>query len=492
MADASEVVVPVRLDEPVMLHGANGRYGNAGMWARHDPALPSAVVGYAATCSPDEAIATVSGAHEAFRDWSTRSVDDRYERVQAAFAVVAAHEEEIARLLATEVGKTFREAQLEAKLFVMALDWFADGFATFRQHASYTFDDDKTVVHRPVGVTVMVLPWNWPLFQLAGKLVPALLTGNTAIIKPSPMAALVIGRVVELLNDTLPLGVVSTVLGANDTTVKAVLTDRRVAFISFTGSVATGRQIARIAAEGPTRVVLELGGNDPAILRHDVTLDDRTIVSLMQSMFTTTGQGCQLIKRIVVHESRHDELVDRLVHGIDGYYRLGHPLDVNVTMGPLVSAAQRDRVRGMVDAAVSQGARAHTLGVGPDETYADGWFLRPTLVTHVNNDAALVVDEQFGPAVPLIAFRDDAEAIALANDTPFGLGSSIWSDDLDAAHTLAQQLHAGVTYLNNHNAFAVFRDTAVGGVGESGVGVEWGVGGLMEYTRDHIVSARKR
>jgi acyl-CoA reductase-like NAD-dependent aldehyde dehydrogenase len=337
-----------------------------------------------------------------------------------------------------------------------------------------------------------VLPWNWPLFQLAGKLVPALLAGNTVVIKPSPLASLVVGRVVDALARVLPAGSVSTVLGPVETTVRALLTDRRVDLISFTGSVATGRRILALAAEGPTRAVLELGGNDPAVLLEDVELDRKTVVALMQSMFTTTGQGCQLIKRLLVHRSRADELVHLLREGIDAYYRLGHGLAPDTTMGPLVDETQMRRVQRLIDDAVAGGAEAVPLGEGPDRAAADGWFIRPTLVLGSDRTAALVREEQFGPAVPVLTFENDDEAIELANEGPYGLGSSIWSADTERAARLADRLEAGATYLGNHNAFAVFRDTAVGGIGDSGIGVEWGEEGLLEYTRPHVVSRRRK
>ncbi len=483
---------PVRLNEAVPLVGPNGPYGAKELWARHDPAIPAEIVGQAATTDAQGAQFCVDGAMSAFLHWSHMSCDERHAALMRAFSAVEREQDALARLLATEVGKPLREAQLEVKLFLSAISWFQAGFDVFRSQAAYTPGDELQVVRRPHGVAVLVLPWNWPLFQLAGKLIPALLTGNTVIIKPSPMAALIVGRVVMLLNETLPSGTVSTVLGDTDTTVRTLLTDARVSFVSFTGSADTGRKIAAIVAQGPTRLVLELGGNDPAILRHDVVLDDRTIVTLMQSLFTTTGQGCQLIKRLLVHTSRHDELVARLTEGIDSYYRLGHGMDPETTLGPLVSAAQRDRVAAMVTDATARGATAISGGQGPFEPATDGWFHKPTVVIDCPHDAPLVHDEQFGPAIPIIRFGDDADAIRLANDTSFGLGSSVWSADVDAAHAIAQNLKAGVTYVNNHNAFAVFRDTAVGGIGTSGMGVEWGVDGLLEYTRSHIVSARKR
>lgn len=492
MDDMPADATPMRLTEPVPLIGAFGPYGAQELWERHDPALPQEVVGFAATTDPAGATACITGAASAFSTWSRWSCDERHGALMLALAAVEREQDALARLLATEVGKPLREAQLEVKLFLNAIAWFADGFDRFRDASTYTADTELQVVRRPVGVTVMVLPWNWPLFQLAGKLIPALLTGNTIIVKPSPFAALIVGRVIALFNEALPPGTVNTVLGPVDTTVRTLLSDRRVQFISFTGSVNTGRAIAHLAAGGPTRVVLELGGNDPAILRHDVELDDRTIISLMQSMFTTTGQGCQLIKRLLVHESRHDELVERLTEGIDSYYRLGHGIDLATTMGPLVSAAQRDRVAGLVGDACARGATALALGSRPEQPYAAGWFHQPTLVLDCPTDAALVTEEQFGPAVPLVRFADDNEAVNLANDTTFGLGSSVWSADVEVAHAMAERIEAGATYVNNHNAFAVFRDTAVGGVGESGIGVEWGVEGLMEYTRGHIVSTRKR
>lgn len=492
MTESNNDNTPVQLAEPVPLYGTDGAYGSGELWHRHDPAWPGQLVGRAATTNPAGATRCVDGAVAAFVHWSQFSCDERQVALTEAFRAVAKEQDALARLLATEVGKPLKEAQLELKLFLGALEWFLPAFETFSETASYTRGVELQTVRRPLGVTVMVLPWNWPLFQLAGKLVPALLTGNTAVIKPSPLAALVVGRVVALLNQTLPPGTVSTVLGPTDTTVRTLITDKRVALVSFTGSVATGRKIAQLAADGPTRVVLELGGNDPAILRHDVELDDRTIITLMQSLFTTTGQGCQLIKRLLVHTSRHDELVERLTSGIDAYYKLGHALAADTTMGPLVSAAQRYRVAAMVADAVARGATAVAGGRDPKGAVAKGWFHKPTVVIDCPEDAALVTDEQFGPAIPVLRFSDDVEAVRLANDTPFGLGSSVWSADVDAAYALAESLNAGVTYVNNHNAFAVFRDTAVGGVGVSGYGVEWGVDGLLEYTHGHIVSARKR
>ena len=338
-------------------------------------------------------------------------------------------------------------------------------------------DDEQAyaeVVRRPIGVVAAITPWNFPIMLAAWKIAPALLAGNTIVLKPSPFtprSSLVMG---EVLSEVLPPGVLNVVTGGDELGqwMTSHPTPRK---ISFTGSVATGKHVAAAAAPDLKRVTLELGGNDPAIL-----LDDVDVAAITDKLFTgafdNSGQICSAIKRVYVPESIHDEVVEALAARAAAA-KVGDGMDADTELGPIQNRPQFERVSGLVADALADGATAVTGG-GPVD--GPGYFFQPTILTGVAEGTRIVDEEQFGPALPIISYRDIDDVVARANATNFGLSGSVWSADPDRAGAVAEQLDCGTAWVNAHVALGPHQP--FGGYKWSGVGVENGPWGLAGYT----------
>lgn len=461
-----------------------------------NPARPGEVVGTAALARREHAEQAVEAARCAFPEWAQTSVADRASLIVKAANAAAFDEDERARLLTREQGKILSEARGEVALFGRLMQLalpFVDNIATDR-----TFDDPArggrlVATLRPRGPAVAITAWNWPLAQTAQKLGSMLLAGNTVVVKPALECPLTVLQTLERVVAELPPGVVNVLTGTVPE-IGGVLTGHSdVRHISFTGSVASGAAVARAAAANITNVTLELGGNDPAILLDDVEIDDRMILRLLQGAFTGTGQGCQLIKRLYVHRSRYDDLVARMLEVMNRTYVVGDGLKDEVTMGPLCTARQRDFVEGLVGDACRGGATATEAGRRHDSAVSDGgFFLMPTLVTDAADSDRIVEEEQFGPALPVLAFDNDDEAVRRANSTRYGLAASVWSADPERAWHVARRIEAGTVLINHHNVFVALGDAAFGGVKESGIGREGGLTGLEELMDLAVITDRKR
>ncbi|MGW6460260.1 aldehyde dehydrogenase family protein, partial [Streptomyces sp. NPDC055078] len=339
-------------------------------------------------------------------------------------------------------------------------------------------DGGVEIRRRPVGVVGAIVPWNWPIALLGVKLGPALLAGNTVVAVPSPYAPLGVLKAVEAIGAVLPPGVVNVVTGLGERAGAALAAHPEVAMVAFTGGADAGRSVATALASGPggpRRGVFELGGNDPAVLLDDTPIDAKILRTLASAFTLTSGQVCFAVKRLYVHESRYAEVVSGLGDVLKETV-VGDGLDPEVTMGPLANEHQSRRFRGLLADAEASGATVRTFGAFRDAgTPAHGHFELPALVTGVAPDRPIVADEQFGPALPVIAFRTDDEAVALANGTPFGLTASVWSADRGRAARLAGRIDAGVVSVNAHGFAAFDARAPFGGVGASGYGREMGL-----------------
>jgi acyl-CoA reductase-like NAD-dependent aldehyde dehydrogenase len=342
------------------------------------------------------------------------------------------------------------------------------------------------VSYVPLGVVTVIVPFNWPLAILGAALPYALVAGNTVVVKPPPTAPLSTARVVRRIAEALPPGVVNVVTGRDAEIGEALVRNDDVAKVCFTGSPAGGRRIMEMAAGTLTRVALELGGNDPAVILDDALLDDAALGRLFSGVFDSTGQICMAAKRIYVHRSRYDEVVQGLSASLERTI-LGHGLDQATTMGPLHSRRQRDYVAGLVDEASSSGATVLTFGAVP-AGLEDGSFLRPSLVLDPDPGLRVVTEEQFGPTVPILVFDDVEDAITAANDTWAGLCSSVWTEDPARAASVGARLSSGYTWVNNHGAAFLDERAPFGGLRSSGTGREMGVEGLREFMDTHSVS----
>ncbi|MFC6886029.1 aldehyde dehydrogenase family protein [Actinomadura yumaensis] len=441
--------------------------------------------GEVAERAPDASRAQLDAAMEAARAAYAQWRGDESARRKALLAaadVLFARSEEIGRILTLEQGKPLSEATME----VVGAGVWLKYFAELELPSEVIQDDERArveVVRRPMGVVAAITPWNYPLLLATWKLGPALLAGNTVVLKPSPFTPLSSLRLGEALRDVLPPGVLNVVSGGDE--LGAWMTSHDVPRkISFTGSVATGKLVAAAAAPDLKRVTLELGGNDPAILLDDV--DPAAVADrLFNGAFQNNGQVCSAIKRVYVPDALYGDVVDALAERARAA-KVGNGLDEGVQYGPINNRPQYERVGELVAEALAGGARA-AAGGGPME--GPGYFFRPTILADVPDGARIVDEEQFGPALPVIAYRDLDEALARANATNFGLSGSVWSADADRASEVAARLDCGTAWVNTHLALAPHQP--FGGFKWSGIGVENGPWGLYGFTEMQVVHRAK-
>lgn len=336
----------------------------------------------------------------------------------------------------------------------------------------------------PYGVCALVAAYNFPFFLSMMKLIPALAAGCTAVLKPAPatpLESLLLGDFADAVD--LPPGVLNVVTGGIDAG-RELTTNPMVDLVSFTGSDAVGRMVYAQAAASVKKVVLELGGKSASIVRADADLDGAAR-SALAGITVHAGQGCSLLTRTIVHESVHDELVARIQAGLANV-TVGDPADAATTMGPLISAAQRDKVEKLVRAGEEKGALLAGGGVRPPGLER-GYFLAPTLFTGVDNAMTIARTEIFGPVGVVIPFRTDDDAVRIANDSPYGLSGAVWSADTAAAHGIATRLRTGTVSINGGGG-GVNPRAAFGGYKQSGVGREWGEFGLSEYLQTKSIA----
>ena len=426
----------------------------------------------------DEAMAA---AERAFPAWAADETARR-EALAACADALAAKANDIGHVLTQEQGKPLARAVEEV----------LGGSVWFRVTAGLPLapevlqddDEQRIELHRkPLGVVGAITPWNFPIILAIWKLAPALLAGNTVALKPSPFTPLSSLAVGEALRDVLPPGVLN-VLSGGDELGRWVTEHPAVRKISFTGSVQTGKKIAAGAAPDLKRVTLELGGNDPAIVLGDVD-PAKVAEKLFWGAFANSGQVCVAIKRMYVEESVYPRVVDEIAE-LARTVKVGGGLTEGAELGPINNAPQFERVTELVDDAIAAGGRC-VAGGKPLE--GAGYFFEPTVVTDVEDGTRLVDEEQFGPALPIIPFRDVDDAIERANGTHFGLGGSVWSADTERAKELAQRLDCGTGWVNQH--LNLVPHAPFGGSKWSGIGYENGPWGLAAFTALQVIQVAK-
>ena len=437
--------------------------------------------------------AAVRGAHEAFPAWWRTSAANRGKILMQAAEKVVAHVEELAPLLTAEQGKPMAESRMEVHRFAHTLEHYAGLAKNLR--GGYVPDlDDKPhrhglILKRPLGVCGAIIPWNFPLSLLGNKLGPALVTGNTMVVKPAETTPLTSTRVIQLLHEAgVPANVVNTVLGTGEVVGDALTKHPLVAKIGVTGATETGRLVMANAAQTIKRVTLELGGSDPMIICSDADIN-RAVSAASVGRFFNCGQACLAIKRILLFEDIAEEFEEKLVAKVEKL-RVGPGWEAGVRLGPLHSEEQRAAVERQVQDTVAKGGELRVGGGRPEgDEFANGYFHRPTVVTNAPWDSAMATEEVFGPALPTFRVKDLDEAIARANGTPYGLGSSIWTKDLDRATQAAEQIEAGYTWINGTTK--IYDELPFGGFKQSGLGHEHGNEALdcYQYTKSVVVAA---
>lgn len=425
--------------------------------------------------------AAVAAAKAAFPAWSGTPLAVRRAALGAIADRIEAHADELARLLTGESGKPLADATGE----VQATIAFTRYFATMETPLRILQDDETARIElhrRPLGVIGAIIPWNFPLMIVGFKLPPALLAGNTVVLKPAPTTPLATLRLGEMIADVLPAGVLNIITDAND--LGDVLTSHPdVRKISFTGSTATGRKIMASAADTLKRLTLELGGNDAGLVLDDA--DPKSVApKVFQSAFINSGQVCLALKRLYVHESIYDAMCEELA-SLARDAVVGDGLEQGVQFGPLQNRQQYDRVKALIAEAKENGV----IVAGGEPVDGPGYFIRPTIVRDIEDGTRLVDEEQFGPVLPVIKYSDPEEALRRANASPYGLGGSVWSSDVARAYSYATRMDAGTVWVNTHMAMSPA--IPFGGAKQSGIGVEFGEEGLAEFTQIHVVNVSR-
>jgi acyl-CoA reductase-like NAD-dependent aldehyde dehydrogenase len=440
------------------------------------------VFAQAPECSRAQLDAAMEAAAAAFAGWSRDEARRRKALLDCAEALKA-RLGELAPILTQEQGKPLARANEE---LIGAAIWF-QYTASLQIPVEVVQDDENVrieVRRRPYGVIGAITPWNYPVMLAVWKIAPALLAGNTVVIKPSPFTPLSTLKLGEILRDALPPGVVNVVSGG-DALGGWITSHPRVRKISFTGSVATGKKVAAAAAPDLKRVTLELGGNDAAIVLEDV--DPRLVgEKLFWGAFTNTGQVCSAIKRLYVHERVYQPVLDELTR-VARSVKVGDGLEPGTQLGPLNNKMQFERVIELVEDAGKQGGKFAT---GGQPLAGDGYFFPPTLVTGVAEGTRLVDEEQFGPALPILPYREVEDALERANRTMYGLSGSVWSSNPERAAEVAGRLECGTAWVNQHLAIAP--NLPFGGAKWSGIGVENGPWGLLGFTELQTVNIAKK
>lgn len=433
------------------------------------------VIGTVTAATSGDADAAVAAARAAFPEWSALPPAERADYLQRAAEGLQSRQSDIAVLVSREVGMPFAYSNvIQAGLPVLS-------FVSMAELAlNFPFEErvnNSLVLREPIGVAVAITPWNYPLHQIAAKVAPALAAGCTVVLKPSEVAPLNAYIVAEVLDSIgLPPGVFNLLTGTGAEVGETLVAHPEVDMVSFTGSTGAGRRIGAVAAQTIKRVSLELGGKSPLII-----LDDADMVAAvgagLTGCFLNSGQTCIALSRMIVPRSRLAE-VEAIAQAGTESITVGSPFEATTMMGPLVSALQRDRVVNYIEQGIAEGAKLIAGGPTPPDGLDRGYFVRPTVFSQTTPDMAIVKEEIFGPVLVIQAYDDEDEAVALANDTIFGLNSAVRSADVDRAIAVGRRIRAGQVQIND-GAFNIC--APFGGYGQSGNGREFGRWGLEEF-----------
>jgi acyl-CoA reductase-like NAD-dependent aldehyde dehydrogenase len=439
-------------------------------------------IAQAPASGPFEVDLAVQAAVRAQVEWASMPVRKRGNLVSECARLLATHVEELGRLVALETGKALRtESRVEASIVADALQFYG-GVASEIKGESVPFSPEMLTIttREPIGVVGVIIPWNAPMMLMALKIAPALVAGNCVVVKSAEEAPLAVLRVCQILNQLLPAGVLNIVSGFGPECGGALVAHTAVGKITFTGSVETGKIVARAAGEKLIPVTLELGGKSPMIVMHDADVDKAVAGAVSGMRFTRQGQSCTAASRIFVHHSLHDEFVAKVKAKVD-LMKMGDPLDEATDIGTIISRPQYDKVCSYIELGkTARGAEPVECSALPDDTaLRNGLFVRPVIFTGLSNDSRLAREEIFGPVTCVIKFNDYEEALAAANDSDYGLAATIWTTDLKTALDASRRLQAGFVQINQN--IVVQPGLSYGGVKQSGLGREASLEAMLDH-----------
>ncbi|WP_198588556.1 aldehyde dehydrogenase family protein [Geodermatophilus chilensis] len=443
-----------------------------------DPTSEEVITRVAQGTAADVDVA-VAAAQRARAPWARLTPKERSELLHAVADRIAQHRDVLVMLESANTGKPVSVARDDVDGTIDTFRFMAGALRATTSLAAgdYAKDHLSVILREPLGVVGVVTPWNYPLLMAAWKLAPILAAGNTVVIKPSEQTPLTTLKFAELVADLLPAGVLNVVTGLGPVVGEALAAHPDIDMIALTGSVGSGRAVARAAAESLKRVHLELGGKAPVVVFEDADLD-LAATSLRAASFYNSGQECGAACRVLVHESVADAFVERLVAQVRELV-VGEPAaGEDVEVGPLVSRAHYDRVLGHLEQAVVEGAR---VAVGGGAAEGTGFFVEPTVLVDVPATAACTVEEIFGPVVTVETFADEDEAVERANGVRLGLSASVWTNDARRSHAVAARLDAGTVWVNSHLVLA--NEVPWGGFKGSGYGRDLSIYALDDYSR---------
>ena len=445
-----------------------------------NPANFSETVGKVRMMTETEVDEVLEQTATAFKTWSRTTPEDRSRILRASARDLRSFLPEIATLFVRENGKTLREAEIDIRRSIELMEIIASDLPDWSIPEVIDPSQPVQARRRPRGVTAVISPWNSPILLSFKRAIPAIATGNAVVLKPATQCPLSVIECVRIINKHLPAGALNVVTGGGETVGEKLATDVRVRALAFTGSTQTGRRIMELGSRTVKKLFLELGGNDPALVLQDATLDADAMAKMTHAILRGAGQVCIAIKRIYVHRSRYDELVDKLSQSFERVV-VGDGLAVETTMGPLNNKPQFEFVTGLIERCKKTGLTVLTKGKKLDlNSWQRGYFILPALVLGAADDHEIVSCEQFGPVVPIMSFIDEEEALARANNTPFGLRASVWTASRDRAEALADRIEAGAVFWNSHG---IFRDLHIEfpGIKQSGFSRDSRFAGLDHY-----------
>ncbi|MEH6858432.1 aldehyde dehydrogenase [Priestia megaterium] len=443
------------------------------------------VISEVPSCSREEVQETIEFAEAAQKEWKKKPAAERAKYLTRLAEEIRKNKDFLARVISEEQGKILALSTTEVEFTADYIDYMAGSARTYEGEILQSDRPNENIMifKEPIGVVAGLLPWNFPFFLVARKAAPALVTGNTIVIKPSsdtPNNAMEFAKLVDKVG--IPKGVFNIVTGPNSNIGNELASNEKIGLVSLTGSVNAGVSVMKAAAENVTKVSLELGGKAPAIVAEDADID-LAVKAIVDSRIINTGQVCNCAERVYVHENIADVFIERVVEVMKNV-KYGNPLqDETVDMGPVTTKRGLETIEAMVNRAVEEGAQVLTGGKRADVT--PGYYYEPTVLVNVKQDSEIVQEEVFGPVLPIMTFKDLDEAIELANDCQYGLTSSIFTQNLDTAMRAANELLFGETYINRENFEAIQGFHA--GRKKSGIGGADGKHGLEEFLQTHVV-----